>query len=111
MKYLFFLILTSCVSVSQVYDNDDLYVTKTNRDSVVVKYRYRDRYIYTPSPTPFYDPYEWWWRRGSVHGNFYSPYNRPNVVIIKPYYKTEKRPSRDGNGGVSVPLNRRRGRN
>lgn len=111
MKYLFFFILTSCVSVSQIHDNDDLYYSKQNRDSVVVKYRYRDRYIYTPDPTPFYDPYDWWWRRGPIYGNPYSPYNRPNVIIIKPEYRIEKRPSRDGNGGVSVPLNRRRGRN
>lgn len=106
MRYLFFFILTSCISVSQISDNDDLYFSKENRrDSVVVRYRYR--YIYPSEPTPYYD---WWWRRGTIYSNPYIPYNRPNVIIIKPEYKIEKRPNREGNGGVSVPLNRRRGR-
>ena len=106
---LLFLILASCKTNYSVVENDDLYFSKRNRDSVVVKYRYKNRYIYTPSPTPFYNPYNSWGQSVPMW-NYHYRYNRPNVVIIKPEYRIEKRPNREGNGGVSVPLNRRRGR-
>lgn len=109
------LILTiSCQTTYVVSDNDDLYPSKRNRDSVIVKYRYRDRYIYTPTPTPFYNPYNWWGQSVPMW-NYPYRYNRPNTIIVipksEPEFKYGKRPDREGNGGVAVPLNRRRGRN
>ena len=100
----------SCVTTKQVADNDDLYFSKRNRDSVVRVRNYR--YYQPVSPYQYdYNDY-WFWRWNSP---LYNNWNRPNVIIIQPKqepaFRYEKRPDREGNGGVAVPLPRRRGRN
>ena len=100
----------SCITTNRVADNDDLYFSKANRDSVV---RIRTYRYYQPLPPYQYDYNDYWfWRWNSP---LYNNWNRPNVIIIQPKqepaFKYEKRPDREGNGGVAVPLPRRRGRN
>lgn len=96
--------ITSCQSTSPIVDNDDMYKQKS--DTVIIKRVVR---YYYPTEN-YYNPYlgwNWW--------GYPYQYYRPNTIIVvprsQPQFKYEKRPDRDGNGGVGVPLNRRRGRN
>jgi hypothetical protein len=95
-----------------VADGDDLYGGRRDSTKRIRTYTY---YRNVPSPTPYYGGYDnWWWRWNSP---FYTPYNsyqRPNVIIVQPKPEApkqyQKRPDREGNGGVAIPLEKRRGR-
>jgi len=104
---LLFILSISCVTTNHIVDNDDLYFSEGNRNSTAVRPNYR--YI-QPSPN-YYDDY-WFWRWNSP---FYNNWQRPNVIIVQPKpeprLRYDKRPDREGNGGIAVPLPRRRGRN
>lgn len=101
-------ILWGCVTEKVVVvDNDDLYVQRRNQAPIVER-RYR---YYQPTPSIPYAYNDWWWRWNTP---LYRPYQRPNVIIIQPKPEApkqyQKRPDREGNGGVAIPLERRRGR-
>lgn len=102
------MIVSSCVSPNVVVEYDDMYFQKYNRENYV-PFRRAPRYFYQ---TPYYgwNPYN----RFDVPF-YHSPLYQPQTIIVIPKTETPnygKRPDRNnGNGGVNIPLNRRRGIN
>jgi hypothetical protein len=103
------LISASCKSSSVVVENDDMYFQKHNRENYI-PYRRVPRYYDTPY-YGWYNPYTW---NAPFYHN-HSPLYQPRTIIVIPKAETHsygKRPDRSsGNGGVNIPLNRKRGRN
>lgn len=101
------IILVSCGSSTNLVDNDDLYIQK--RDTIITK-RIVKRYALNYN---YYTPNYGWYGWGHSYGYPYQ-YYRPTTIIVvpksEPEFKYGKRPDREGNGGVGVPLGRRRGR-
>jgi hypothetical protein len=99
----------SCITTNRVVDNDDLYFNSKTRDTIQTKRVIRN----TRWNHVYYTPNYGWYGMGYSYGYPYNWY-RPQVIIVQPKpeptFKYGKRPDREGNGGVGVPLNRRRGR-
>jgi hypothetical protein len=104
---LILLIMSSCVSVRDVSDGDDLYFSSHPHDTIISK-----RVIHYPKwNRTYYTPSYGWYGMGYDYGYPYNWY-RPKVIIVQPKpdqdFRYGKRPDRDGNGGIRIPI--RRGR-
>lgn len=103
------IILVSCSSSTTLVDTDDMYKQDIKRDTIITKRVVRRIRPYHDYYTPNYG----WYGLGYTYGYPYQ-YYRPNTIIVvpkpEPQFKYGKRPDREGNGGVGVPLGRRRGR-
>lgn len=105
------IILVSCGSSTTLVDTDDMYKQDIKRDTIITKRvvrRIRPYYEYYTPNYRWYNPYTW-------NPPFYhAPFYQPRTIIVIPKTETPnygKRPDRSGgNGGVNIPLNRRRGR-
>jgi hypothetical protein len=113
MKTLLFILIAvlshACISVTNITDTDDLYFSSHANDTIISK-----RVVRSPKwNTTYYTPNYGWYGMGYNYGYPYNWY-RPQVIIVQPKpepdFRYGKRPDREGNSGVAVPLNRRRGR-
>lgn len=115
MKYLIGIILivllllemTACVQTQILTDTDDMY--KQTSDTAIIKRPKR-----SPKPNRVYYTPDYGWYGWAYSNGYPYQYYRPTTIIVipksEPQFKYGKRPDREGNGGVGVPLNRRRGR-
>lgn len=115
MKYIIGVILiillllemSACAQMQTLADTDDMY--KQTSDTIIVK-----RIRRSPKPNRVYYTSDYGWYGWAYSNGYPYQYYRPNVIIVtpksEPEFKYGKRPDREGNGGVGVPIGRRRGR-
>jgi hypothetical protein len=116
MKISIFIILSlslitiiSCGTSTTLVDTDDMYKQNIKRDTIVTKRVVRRVREYHDYYTANYG----WYGRNYLYGYPYQYYRPATVIVVpksEPQFKYGKRPDREGNGGVGVSINRRRGR-